>query len=122
MKKLFIVIPVLLMLFSCQENREMYDKIEGEWDCVTWINTTRGTDQCNNNVYFQFEEDKTYISQLGVGRDTGRYKIIGESLFVTPRDKREFSVKITRLTQDTMVFLMNNAGEEEILTLYKMNE
>jgi hypothetical protein len=118
MKRLIFTAACLSFLFACTE-KEQYEKISGEWECVRWVNLVSGDEKCDNNVYFMFDMEKDYVSKLGIAVDTGRYKIIDEILYVTPEGKSEFGVKITRLDQDTMVFLMNRAGEEEILTLHK---
>lgn len=121
MKNTLILIVLAVLLISCEET-EKYEKITGEWECISWMNQSTGQDKCDDEIYFKFERDKTYYSKLGAGMDTGRYKIIDETLFVTPEGKQEFSVIITELTMDTLVFLMNSAGEREILTLTKMNK
>ena len=70
-------------------------------------------------MHFQFNMDKTYYSKLGSVEDSGSYKIQGGNLRVFPQGKMELMVKITKLNNDTLTFLMNLAGEEEILTLVR---
>ena len=118
MKKAMIVFTSLIILASCS-NSELYQKIPGEWKCSSWIVTSNGKDKCQNNVRFEFKADKTYTSVLGSARDTGTYSILSDMLYVTPDGKMEFGVQINKLTADTLEFLMNQAGEEEILTLVK---
>ena len=121
MKNAILIIICICFLFACSE-REQYEKITGEWECISWVNQVTGDQKCDDNVYFKFDMEKNYVSKLGVAVDSGRYKIIDEILYVTPKGKSEFGVKITRLDKDTMVFLMNRAGEEEILELTKTSE
>jgi hypothetical protein len=40
-------------------------------------------------------------------------------LYVRPEGKLEFPVRINKFTADTLQFLMNRGGTEEILTLAK---
>jgi hypothetical protein len=117
MKYLFTVV-IAAALCSCSD-AERYEKIAGKWECSSWINEVTGIDQCDNNVRFDFQLDKSYTSVLGAAQDSGTYRIQSNLLYVTPDDKLEFAVKITTLNPDTMVFLMNQAGNEEILTLVK---
>lgn len=115
-----ILCTFLTILMSCS-NSEKYEKISGEWECSSWISQSTGIDNCKNNVHFNFQTDKIYSSTLGVAIDTGNYRILNDMLYVTPNGKVEFVVKITRLDNDTLVFLMNQAGDEEILTLVRQN-
>lgn len=103
---------------SCS-NSEIYEKIHGEWECSSWINETGGNDKCNNNVSFNFALDKTYHSKLGNVIDSGKYKIQNETLYVSPKGKMDLAVKIEKLDKDTLIFLMNQAGVKETLTLIR---
>ncbi len=120
MKKGLLLASLLIFFLSCN-NSKMYEQIAGVWECDSWTNETMGTDKCNNNVQFEFKLDKTYNSTIAKVSDTGMYKIQGELLYISPNGKMEFAVKITKLTSDTLVFLMNQAGNEEILTLLRTN-
>ena len=112
---------LLAILISCSDS-ELYQKISGEWKCTSWINKSKGIDKCKNNVHFKFRTDKFYYSTLGSVKDSGTYKIDDDILYVTPKGKMELAVKITKLNNDTLEFLMNQAGEEEILTLLRANK
>ncbi len=116
-----LAIPVLVAGFISCSNSEDYTKISGEWKCASWINKVKGVDKCSDNVHFKFQADKTYTSTLGSVTDSGSYKIDGDMLYVTPEGKMELAVKITKLNQDTLEFLMNQSGEDEVLTLVKKN-
>lgn len=118
MNRNLIFIPLLLILFACT-NTKKYEKISGEWECTRWINKQTGTDKCDDNVYFKFTMDKSYVSELGISKDSGVYRIVDDVLYVTPEGKDEFGVKLTRLGEDTVEFLMNRSGVMETLTLAK---
>ena len=119
-QRLILLFIIGLSLTSCFEDTEKYEMLSGEWGCVSWINEQRNIDLCDEDIYFNFQRDKTYNSILGDERDTGRYKIIDQMLYVSPDGKQEFSVRIQELHMDTTVFIMNSAGEQEVLTLYKL--
>ena len=121
MKKTFILLAISVLLASCPNN-ENYKRISGQWECTSWVNQSKNIDKCRNNVRFEFRQDKTYNSGLGGARDSGDYRIMNDLLYVTPKGKLEFAVQITKLTGDTLVFLMNQAGEEEILTLKRIKQ
>jgi hypothetical protein len=109
---------VFLFCISCSD-QEAYEKIAGEWECLNWLTESGGKDKCNNNVYFEFSLDKTYQSKLGNVVDSGKYKIQNETLYVSPKGKMELAVKIEKLDNDSLIFLMNQAGVKEILILKK---
>ena len=113
-----LALAYFMLLASCS-NTEDYQKISGEWECTSWINKVKEIDKCRNNVHFQFKEDKSYYSKLGSVEDSGSYKIQKDKLYVTPLGKMEMAVEITKLNNDTLEFLMNQGGEEEILTLIR---
>jgi hypothetical protein len=117
-KSSLFTLLITTFIVSCT-NQQKYEKITGSWECVSWINKAKGVDKCNNNVHFEFGQDKSYESILGRAHDSGTFKIQNNRLYITPRDKMEFAVEIQRLSQDTMVFLMNLAGNPEIMTLQR---
>lgn len=117
MKKLIVVVFGFLLL-SCT-NDEQYKKIAGEWNCTTWITESTGSDKCNNNVYFNFKNDKTYTSKIGSLEEAGVYKIANGLLYSTPDGKLEIGVEISKLQNDTLQFIMSRSGEKEILTLLR---
>ena len=118
MKKNVVLLSISFLVISCSSSKN-YEKIYGNWVCVSWINKARGTDKCDHNVYFEFRTDKTYYSKLGIVRDSGTYFILNKMLYVRPYDQLEFPVRINKLENDTLRFLMNQGGYEEILTLIK---
>ena len=121
MKKVMILLAFSGILGSCS-NSEIYEKISGDWKCTSWINKSKGIDKCNDNVRFEFQPDKSYYSEIGSAKDSGDFKILNDMLYVTPKGKMEFAVKITKLNNDTLEFLMNQAGEKEVLTLIRTNQ
>ena len=113
-----IIAIFILLLFSC-DNSENYKKISGEWKCTKWITESTGEDRCDNNVYFNFKENKTYTSKIGDQEASGIYKISNGLLYSTPDGKLEIAVEINILNNDTLQFTMSRSGEKELLTLLK---
>jgi len=117
MKKV-IVLATFFLFMSCN-NAEQYEKLKGEWVCSSWTNVATGNDKCNNNVYFKFNEDKTYASKIGGNNTTGDYKIMNDLLYCTPKGKLEIAVEIKTLKIDTLELVMSRSGNEELLTLVR---
>ena len=120
MKKVFLLTSLLIFILSCS-NSEKYELISGSWKCSSWTNEASGIDKCNNNVQFDFNPDKSYNSIIGKVKDSGEYSIQDGLLYISPEGKLEFAVKITKLNNDTLVLLMNQAGNKEVLTLVRRN-
>ncbi|WP_452601023.1 lipocalin family protein [Pontimicrobium sp. MEBiC06410] len=117
MKKV-IVLAVVFLFMSCN-TAEQYEKLKGEWVCSSWINVATGSDNCNNNVYFKFNEDKTYASKIGGNDTTGEYKIMNDRLYCTPKGKLEIAVEMKTFTTDTLELVMSRSGNKELLTLVR---
>lgn len=118
MNKIALVLLTFVFLASCS-NADKYEKMKGDWVCVSWIDETNGKDMCNDNVHFSFDLDKTYKSQFDAAKEEGTYYLVGNVLYVTPKGKTEFGVEMKRLDSDTMTILMNRSGVAETLTLVK---
>lgn len=106
-----------LLFVSCTNDAETYKKIVGEWTCTSWIPENSTTDKCDNNAYFEFNEDRTYRSKLGEVEDVGTYKIEQGKLLAQPEGKMVIGVKIMQIDENSMEFLMNNGGVKETLKL-----
>lgn len=120
MKQILILSLFFITCISCSDSGS-YDEITGRWNCHSWVNKDGGSNKCNENVYFEFREDKTYFSSLGNLKESGTYTVLHKMLYVRPEGKLEFPVRINKLTSDTLQFLMNRGGTEEILTLAKVS-
>lgn len=96
--------------------------LEGDWHGVSWVleDSDRGYDA--SSVFFSFNEDRTYTAQLGTREEKGDYYLANQMLYTNAEDQDEMSVRVQRLTNDTMVFRMNRGGQMEILTLAKDHE
>ncbi|AUC81051.1 lipocalin family protein [Lacinutrix sp. Bg11-31] len=117
MKKCISLLCIVLFM-SCND-AEHSKNIIGEWECVSWINEATGTDNCNNNVTFNFKEDKSYTSKIQSDKTEGSYKITNGLLYCTPTSKMEIAVEINKLTKDTLAFTMSRSGNKEVMTLVK---
>ncbi|TVR77980.1 MAG: hypothetical protein EA412_09775 [Chitinophagaceae bacterium] len=124
MESLFVP-GIMVMLFaflltSCN-SEEVYEKITGKWDCVSWTSEAHADNQCfGRDVYFVFNDDRTYKSKLGAEIDSGTFNISGRNLTVNPINKLDINVEILRLTQDSLSFLMNAGGIEEKMLFEKV--
>ena len=118
LNKMILPIISLVIALSCQDVENM-KHIQGKWKCVQW---SVAEDQDANNsqdVHFTFLEDKTYSYTNGGMVEKGTYKIEGGNLYTTPENQLEMSVKLEKLTADSMIFQMSRGGMPETMTLIK---
>ncbi|MBK7225514.1 MAG: lipocalin family protein [Saprospiraceae bacterium] len=118
MKKYIAIFCFFLLFANCTEDKEMLEKIIGTWKCVNWSSKSNPANQCTDQVKFVFNADKSYASFLGTA-DQGSFFISNKMLTVKPKDKLTFSVKIESVSKDSMLFIMNSAGDIEYLQLIK---
>jgi Lipocalin-like domain len=109
---------VLLCTLSCTDAKNN-KLIIGKWQGVQW--QSNGKDLARNieSTSFSFDDKAAYQFDNAGTTEKGTYKVENESLYTTPEKGIEIMVKILKLTNDSLVFGMNNGGQEEILTLKK---
>lgn len=121
-KIIFILSLSLYLLNSCSIDNPYIEAIKGEWECVSW--TANGTDRIEDGkskVGFTFSNTDAYISILNGAKTEGTYKIKENKLYTIAKDDDlEIMVKITKLTEEDLVFEMNRAGEKEVMTFIKI--
>ena len=108
----------LLISWSCTES-ERYETLTGDWSCISWTSEEWQGNQCDNNVFFSFNRDKTYRSDLGGQIDTGTYWVDNRFIAFDPDEKLKIKVEIIELSDRTLSFYMNNAGTREKMVLKK---
>ncbi len=114
----YILWLTLIFAWGCTES-ERYETLSGDWTCVSWTSEARSGNQCNNNVFFHFERDKTYHSNIGGQIDTGTYWVDNRFIAFDPNEKLKIKVEVIQLQSDTLSFYMNNSGIREKMVLTK---
>ncbi|MEM9824210.1 MAG: hypothetical protein AAF985_24205 [Bacteroidota bacterium] len=111
-----------LFLMACQPAIDP-QLLHGEWKAAHFIENGVASDIDLRNVLFTFNADGTYAYhgtfQL---EESGRYYLTGKLLYTTDTTANqsiEKSVKIAKITKDSMYFQMNAGGIPQIFKLYK---
>ncbi|WP_196888500.1 lipocalin family protein [Aureivirga sp. CE67] len=118
-KKVLLLSSLMLSLISCDDSQD-YKDIAGEWKCANWTAESSGNkNMCNDNVYFNFNEDKTYNSKVGGLEEKGTYRLFGGNLYSTPEGKMEIAVELGKMSKDSLQFIMSRSGDKEVLTLVR---
>jgi len=119
LKSLLICVSILTALSSCQNNDEAQKLLTGKWRGVEWRAAGEATQRDVQSVHFQFEQDGSYQAAFGAQQEAGKYRLDGYKLYTNAEGQAQKMVKLTKLTQDTLVMDMNRAGQEETLVLVK---
>ncbi|MEO7522829.1 MAG: lipocalin family protein [Ferruginibacter sp.] len=114
-----ILFGSLLLLSSCEDNTVNNKLIIGNWSGTEWLIDGQASDRNIQSTAFSFDENGKYSFDYAGTKEEGTYKIENDMLFTTAKDKLEIMVKITKLTQDSLVFDMNRGGQPESLTLIR---
>lgn len=113
------IVFLLLLLAACNQPEEYYQKIYGKWKAADWLVNAQSAGKNLTNVSFQFNPDKTYQSQLGAKGESGTFKLKSEYLYTQAEGQLEIVVKVVKLSADSLVLDMNNAGQSETLILVR---
>ena len=114
-----IIIPFLLLFFSCNNNSENNKLIMGNWSAVEWLVNGKPSDRNVQATHFSFTDKGAYSFEYAGNKETGTYKVENDMLFTTPVNQQEIMVKIIKLTKDSLIFEMNRGGQPESLTLLR---
>lgn len=116
----FIAVFVLvsLVFLSCADTKNN-QLIIGKWKGASWESNGKAVKRNVETTFFTFDEKGTYIFENNGTVEAGTYKVEIDNLYTTAKDKQEIMVKIVKLTNDSLVFDMNNGGQAEMLTLVK---
>ena len=112
----FLLIFFLVIACSPNENEQL---ILGEWVCTSWTTAVDPLNSCNNNVYFDFNADKSFSSEITTLKEQGTYYVRKDVLYTKAEGRSEIAVKIKELNSDTLHFGMNRGGVEEDLILVR---
>ncbi len=107
-----------ILFLSCHdsENKKL---ILGHWTGVEWLDNSGNAGYNAAEAAFTFGEDGRYTFSYQDTEEKGDYFISNSQLYTTPDGGIKMMVKVTRLTQDTMIFEMNRGGQPERLTLVR---
>ncbi len=119
MKKLTTIIAfTILLLPSCADTKNN-KLIIGKWKGAQWESNGKALETNVETTFFTFDEKGAYTFENNGNLEAGTYKVEIDNLFTTAKDRQEIMVKIVKLTNDSLIFNMNNGGQAETITLVK---
>lgn len=119
--KHFIFLSIVgLSLLSCGSSLDA-SYLPGLWQTVDWKVVATGQ-RIDNKMDFAFTTSDRYAVDYGSQKEEGSFYLAGEYLHTKEDSALEKSVRVSKLTRDTMIFEMNRAGSIEVVTLVKVPE
>ncbi len=118
-KVFFTAICFCTVLFSSCADTENNKLIIGQWQGIEWLENGKPSELNASGTTFNFTDKGMYTFDYGSNREKGTYKVENDMLFTTPENQTEIMVKISKLTNDSLVFEMNRSGGQERLTLLR---
>jgi hypothetical protein len=119
MKFKFVLVCLLLGVFTSCGDTTNNKLIVGSWTGVEWIVNGNPSSQNPKETRFKFDENGNYTYSYGNLVEEGTYNVENEMLFTKPKGQLEIMVRISKLTKDSLVFDMNRGGQPEMLILVK---
>ncbi len=123
MQYILTALLCLLLFSACLDDPT---DIYGRWQVEQMFEQGETSDLDLNGVYFHFSPTGTYEYQGNLKyREAGYYRIERKLLYTTDtlnEERIEKAVKITHLSPDSLSFLMNAQGNEQILILSKSQQ
>ncbi len=124
MKNTYILFVFLFFVMSCQTGLDQ-NLLVGKWQAAEFTNNGQQEKIFLEKVQFEFTKEGKY-SYNGMFKDkeAGTFRLRGKTLYTTntlEKGASEKAVKITLLTADSLHFLMNAAGQEQELKLFKLS-
>lgn len=108
---------LLFLLASCNTYLNT-EYIIGNWKTSQWIRLDT-YESVKAKMAFNFDENGTYLVDYGAQKENGTYWFAGEFLHTLEEGQSEKSVRIAKLTMDSLVIDMNRSGVMERVILLK---
>lgn len=111
-------------MFACNNNSAIPSNLlEGKWKVAFLIRGQDTIEMDYSPIYFEFNSNKRYVFQSTLNtREAGRYYTQGNRLLTTDTlvdSPKEKAVLVKKITQDSMIYIMNLRGERQAMYLYK---
>ena len=116
----FKIVVGIILFAACNNTINVNQKlVVGNWKVISWVNSKNMPVEKTTGISFAFNSDGKYIYSNDGVNEKGSYKVENDMLFTKPENENEIMVKIMKATSDSLVLMMNRAGQEELLSLIK---
>ncbi len=120
LKKIFFLLLSAAVFMACQKTPA--EKMIGKWHGTAWLVKGQPTGFDPSVIHFEFQKNNRYATSFGIQNEKGSYQVIDNTFYADSDYKTERSKKkvpILKMTQDTMVWLMDSVQQEGILYLVR---
>jgi hypothetical protein len=115
---LLLVIIVLFLIQSCASEPKGAALIYGKWKALKW--EPMGMDV--SRISFEFKPDSIYIANMGETKEQGTYNLNSNCFNAFCTTSVNKKCPILKLTQDTMIWMMDSVQQEGNLYLIRVKE
>ena len=113
-----VVLGIILITAACGGKYSESDML-GTWKVNDWKVESSGK-AINSQMDMTFEADGKYAIDYGSKKEAGKYWLSGEYLHTVAEGKSEMSVRIMKLSSDSLELQMNRGGQlERVLLLHQ---
>jgi hypothetical protein len=109
----------IVCAFAACADTENNRLIVGSWNGSEWLVEGKTSGKNATGTSFNFDKDGNYTYNYAGTIEKGTYKVEKNNLFTKPEGELEMMVKITTLTNDSLVFDMSRGGRPETLILIR---
>jgi hypothetical protein len=120
LKTILLMVLSLVLVFSSCIDSVNNKLIIGKWKATEWLENEIPNIANATNTAFSFDDKGNYTFSHNETVRKGTYKVENNMLFTNEEGMQEIMINISKLNNDSLIFIMNNAGTPEQLTLLKV--
>ena len=118
----YTYILLLLFCFSCQQEKTPMKMLYGKWKAAKWEKRNGVTNFDVSMIQFEFLPDSIYKTRMGMQSEEGTFNLKDNcfnamSVYGVPK-----KCPILKLSQDTMVWMMDSVQQPGNLYLVRVKE
>lgn len=113
----FILVLIVVSLFSCRKDLMEEAEMVGKWECVEIVSQVE--QPTLKSILFDFKADSTYQMSHGKTLRKGTWYTLEDRLYTTPEGGVLMAVKLGRSGNDTLRFHQNRGGMVEVWTMVR---
>lgn len=116
---LFLMISVLA---ACKKDNSPMGMIYGKWQGLKWM--VRGEPMSGFDISvinFEFKKDSSYTAKFGIQNEEGTFNLNNNCFNATSTYKSKKKCPILKMSQDTMIWMMDSVQQEGNLYLIRIN-
>ena len=122
MKRNLLFASIFLLAIACKKDKTPMEMFYGKWQGSKWVinNQVSGFDP--SIIKFEFKPDSIYITNMGSQSESGTFNLKNNCFNAMSIYKSPKKCPILKLSQDTMVWMMDSVDQPGNLYLVRVKE